>query len=53
MTIVPDSKDWRRCSTRTTFENWDQDATAVAERYGQQDPTTMAIELAAQRTPSP
>lgn len=27
------------------FENWDQDATAVAERYGEQDPATVAAEL--------
>lgn len=29
------------------FENWDQDATAVDERYGQQDPATVAAELVA------
>lgn len=29
-----------------TFANWDQDATAVAERYGEQDPTTVAREVA-------
>lgn len=28
-----------------TFENWDQDATAVAERYGQQDPAQVSVEL--------
>ncbi|WP_280308747.1 DinB family protein [Nocardia neocaledoniensis] len=27
------------------FENWDQDATAVADRYGEQDPATVADEL--------
>lgn len=27
------------------FENWDQDATAVADRYGEQDPATVAVEL--------
>ena len=29
-----------RCSTRTTptFANWDQDETAIKERYGEQDP---------------
>ncbi|MFE3545766.1 DinB family protein [Nocardia sp. NPDC059177] len=27
------------------FENWDQDATAVAERYGEQDPARVAQEL--------
>lgn len=34
-----------------TFPNWDQDATAVADRYAEQDPTTVAEELtgAAQR----
>lgn len=29
------------------FENWDQDATAVAERYDEQDPRAVAAELAA------
>jgi hypothetical protein len=29
------------------FPNWDQDATAVAERYGEQDPSTVAAELGA------
>ncbi|WP_280348450.1 DinB family protein [Nocardia neocaledoniensis] len=29
-----------------SFENWDQDATAVADRYGEQDPATVAEELA-------
>ncbi len=28
------------------FPNWDQDATAVAERYGEQDPKTVAADLA-------
>lgn len=28
------------------FDDWDQDATAVAERYGEQDPTTVLRELA-------
>ena len=28
-----------------TFPNWDQDETAVAERYGEQDPATVAGEL--------
>lgn len=27
------------------FENWDQDATAVADRYGEQDPAAVATEL--------
>jgi uncharacterized protein (UPF0303 family) len=29
------------------FTNWDQDATAVAERYGEQTPSVVATELAA------
>ena len=29
------------------FDNWDQDATAVAERYGEQDPRVVAAELTA------
>jgi hypothetical protein len=29
------------------FANWDQDETAVAERYGEQDPTVVAVELLA------
>lgn len=28
-----------------TFANWDQDAAAVADRYGEQDPATVAAEL--------
>lgn len=28
------------------FANWDQDATAIAERYNEQDPATVAAELA-------
>ncbi|MCX4753002.1 DinB family protein [Kitasatospora purpeofusca] len=28
------------------FANWDQDATAVAERYGEQRPAVVAVELA-------
>ncbi len=31
---------------RPTFANWDQDATAVAERYDRQDPDTVSAELA-------
>jgi hypothetical protein len=27
------------------FPNWDQDATAIAERYGEQHPLTVAAEL--------
>lgn len=30
-----------------TFANWDQDATAVADRYGEQDPAVVAAELVA------
>ena len=30
-----------------TFPNWDQDATALAERYGEQDPARVADELRA------
>ena len=29
-----------------TFANWDQDETALADRYDEQDPATVAIELA-------
>ena len=29
------------------FANWDQDETAVAERYGEQDPATVSAELSA------
>ena len=29
------------------FANWDQDETAVSERYGEQDPAVVAAELAA------
>ena len=28
------------------FANWDQDSTAVAERYGEQDPALVSVELA-------
>ena len=28
-----------------TFDNWDQDATALAERYGEQDPAEVAVAL--------
>jgi hypothetical protein len=27
------------------FENWDQDATAIEDRYGEQDPATVAAEV--------
>ena len=30
-----------------TFDNWDQDETAVADRYGEQDPATVAGEVTA------
>ncbi|MDH6137531.1 hypothetical protein P3T37_006964 [Kitasatospora sp. MAA4] len=30
-----------------SFANWDQDATAVAERYGEQDPTAVRADLLA------
>ena len=30
-----------------TYPNWDQDRTAVDERYNQQDPATVAVDLAA------
>ncbi|MCL3861683.1 DinB family protein [Actinotalea sp. K2] len=30
-----------------TFANWDQDATALAERYAEQDPGQVAVDLAA------
>ena len=32
------------------YPNWDQDATAVAERYGEQDPAVVAAELLAAAT---
>lgn len=32
------------------FENWDQDATAIADRYGEQDPAVVAGELIAAGT---
>jgi len=31
--------------TNPTFENWDQDESAVRDRYGEQDPATVAREL--------
>lgn len=33
-----------------TFANWDQDATAVESRYGEQDPATVSEELTAARS---
>jgi len=32
------------------YPNWDQDATAVADRYGEQDPVTVAEQLAGAAT---
>ncbi|MFC4127041.1 DinB family protein [Nocardia rhizosphaerae] len=32
--------------TPPRFQNWDQDATAIADRYGEQDPAVVAGELA-------
>ena len=32
------------------FENWDQDVTAIEERYGEQDPTVVSDELVAAAT---
>ena len=41
-----DSRLWLLLSDDDpTFENWDQDATAVADDYGSQDPATVEIEL--------
>jgi hypothetical protein len=34
-----------RTETDPLFPNWDQDATAVAERYNEQDPATVSAEL--------
>jgi len=28
------------------FENWDQDAAAIADGYGEQDPAVVSVELA-------
>ena len=36
-----------------TFANWDQDETAVAERYGEQDAVTVGRDLVAAGTKSP
>ncbi|MFJ8442910.1 DinB family protein [Kitasatospora griseola] len=47
---------FRRCDARLAlmltedtplFANWDQDASAVEERYAEQDPATVSVELAA------
>jgi len=37
---------WMLAQEDPQFENWDQDATAVAERYHEQDPATVASGLA-------
>jgi len=36
---------WMLDEDGVAFPNWDQDATAVAERYGEQDPAVVAAEL--------
>jgi len=36
-----------RLQADPTFESWDQDATAVAEAYGAQDPLAVSVELSA------
>jgi hypothetical protein len=36
-----------RTEDHPAFPNWDQDATAVADRYGEQDPTVVSDELVA------
>ena len=36
-----------RLQVAPAFENWDQDATAVADAYGAQDPSAVSIELSA------
>jgi Mycothiol maleylpyruvate isomerase N-terminal domain len=60
MALVPDTKDWtwvlrRPCPERLRlmltvddprYPDWDQDATAVADRYGEQDPADVAVALA-------
>ena len=33
------------------FANWDQDATAIEDRYGEQDPATVVADLAGRRRP--
>lgn len=35
-----------RATEDPLFPNWDQDATAVADRYGEQDPAVVSAELA-------
>ena len=36
-----------RLQVDPAFENWDQDATAVADAYGTQEPSAVAVELSA------
>lgn len=36
-----------RLQVDPAFENWDQDATAVADGYGAQDPSVVSVELSA------
>ena len=36
-----------------TFANWDQDETALAERYWEQDPAVVAAEVTSPARPSP
>jgi hypothetical protein len=36
-----------RLQVDPAFENWDQDATAVADAYGAQDPAAVSVELSA------
>ncbi|KQS00906.1 methyltransferase type 12 [Williamsia sp. Leaf354] len=37
--------DMMLTQTDPLFDNWDQDATAIAERYGEQDPAVVLAEL--------
>lgn len=37
--------DMMLAQTDPLFDNWDQDATAIAERYGEQDPAVVLAEL--------
>ena len=43
--------EWRleliRSQVDPSFENWDQDATAIADAYGSQDPAVVSRELSA------
>jgi hypothetical protein len=47
LTVFADRATAIRTQDGPTFANWDQDATAVAERYGEQDPALVAEQLAA------